>query len=1070
MAEFWNKAIEFLATTIGQSAVDALWQNSAVSANISKLRATLPRARLLIERSECWRFRYKPIDELLPQVKEAVYEAEIRLDEYDSEKWRVEGANWKVPGELINNFKNWVGGFPAKVLSAQDAVEHMSEELEKICNNFSIPENPNEFSRTARPITSSDHPKIYGREKELDHAKSLLGVPKSDLFIGESTSIIAKKRKLVILPIVGMGGVGKTTLAQMVYKDKNVQSYFNLKVWVCVSDQFDLERLTKEIIQCATGNECNVTNLDLLQETLKNLVKYERILLVLDDIWSKDWQRLLGPMIEASDGSAVILTTRDPEHIECTGGDMNILDFIRLEGLEENIYWDFFKVCSGLEVDSENYIQLENIGREICSRLKGFPLAAITLGGLLRKRLDEQHWINIRDSKMWELKHGEHDIMPVLQLSYQYLPSHLKKCFSFCSLYPKDHEFTSIELAKLWIMYRFIPVQESLKRMEDIALGYFHELKNSCFFHYKDNSYGIEKFVIHDLMHDVCQSITKDECYCLEDENIGKISLNIYHIYVFDMNPVAAQNLRKMFKLKKLQSLVVSPYCSFGAIKSLCHGLKSIRRLSLPCSKIKKIPENIGNLKHLQYLDISDTQIQNLPDSFCTLYNLQHLDMLGCDQVLCFPNGSNKLTGLQIFRPPLHLLPHLSCIPNLSRAMQLYNVTYHVGNDGRNTIENLKHMTRVNGFLIIRNLENVSRKEAAEEAELNKKELDKLCLYWDDTWTNQESNKIHMEVLEGLRPHSNLTVLEIHGYKGQELSPSWMGSGLPNLRRILFNGCFNCTLSQLPRSITELEIRQCGMLTSLQDCLQPNLLPKLKSIYIGGKELVSLPVESFGEFVFLEYCSIKSCLNLKCPRMMVLPPTIKRLELDKCGELDYSIPSCLQNLTSLRSLILSHCPHIVSIPAEVMKNLKSLWNLTVLYCENLESLGDEQFLESLKSCNIVRCPHLTKLQYLNGGRHRKALLSGAAVPNSSRTIPPKQQRPLIATPTTGTPAITPGPPSNQPMPSTVTMALDEPTAAAQSSPSIIPSNPYMPSIVAPPTDTPSSSNESRKRKRVRQRN
>ncbi|KAJ3705351.1 hypothetical protein LUZ61_009056 [Rhynchospora tenuis] len=357
-----------------------------------------------------------------------------------------------------------------------------------------------------------------------------------------------------------MGGVGKTTLAQMVYKDKNVQSYFNLKVWVCVSDQFDLERLTKEIIQCATGNECNVTNLDLLQETLKELVKSKRVLLVLDDIWSKDWQRLLGPMIDASDGSAVILTTRDPEHIECTVGDMNILKSMSLEGMEGKKYWEFFKSCAGLEVTLKNYGQLEGIAKEICHRLKGSPLAAKTLG--------------------------------------------------------------------------------------------------------------------------------------------------------------------------------------------------------------------------------------------------------------------------------------------------------------------------VRGSFAINSLGNVLRKEAAEEAELDKQEfVDTLRLDWDSD-------------------------------------------------------------PRFPISDNEIQRE-------------------------------SLPIESFSGFESLEKLCIDDCTELTCPAKMVLPPSIKVLKLGYCGELKDSIPSCLENLSSLEELSIISCPRIVSIPDEVMRNLKSLKSLSVKDCENLISLGDEEFLKSIKDRFIEDCPKLKK----TGGRN-----------------------------------------------------------------------------------------------------
>ncbi|KAJ3705361.1 hypothetical protein LUZ61_009066 [Rhynchospora tenuis] len=966
------------------SMLDILKNPDQYNKHISRICATLPRAKLLIERSECWRLKHKSIDELLPQLKEAVYKAEIEKDDIESMKRILEGAECRVEGELLNYLKNWITFVPDKAKIAQDTLDYVCNEMEKLCQNHKIPENPNQFGNNARPITRSSHPvEPYGRNKELNDAIDFLGVSsskscgtkkakkerKSGLYIHESSKSMEKNRNLAILPIVGLGGMGKTTLAQMIYKDKRVKDYFHLRIWICVSDKFDLERLLKEIFEGASGKKCDLSSLNIIEEKLEEMLKSKRVLLVVDDIWSKDWQNLLGPMNESSQGSAIILTTRSPEHLQCTGVNMTILKSIFLEGLEEKIYWDFFRSSAGLDVTAENYGQLEGIANEICHRLKGSPLAAKTLGGLLKSRIDEQYWIEIRDSKMWELKQNEDDIMPVLQLSYQHLPFYLKKCFSFCSLYPKDHELSAIELAKLWIMEGFIPKKEndSLKHMEDVALGYFQDLKNGCFFLNKTSNknyehWKYEKYVIHDLMHDVCQSITTEECCCLQDGEICLTKDTIHHLSILKKNP---ENTREMLTFKNVHSLLVaSPnYYGINTMKSWCHRLTSIRRLSLTKSKIKGLPENIGNLKYLQYLDISNTPIEKLPDSFCTLYNLQHLDMWCCDKFLesGFPNGSNKLTGLQFFRPPLHLVHCLTDKRNLVRAMQLYDLEYDVVKHGGNKIENLKHLTGVRGYFYIKSLCTVLRKEAAEEAELNKQEfVDTLHLCWDTEWelsNKDDENEIHREVLEGLRPHPNLRVLEISKYVGS-LAANWMGDNLlSNLRRFSLSISWCCSISQLPRSITELEIRACYRLTSLNDCLRPNLLPELKCINIGWCDnLKSLPVESFLGFESLEKLRIKGCRELTCPAKMVLPPSIKVLELDTCGELENSIPSCLENLSSLEELLIDGCPSIVSIPDEVMRNLKSLKSLSVQHCPNLISLGDEGFLKSIKVFTIWCCP------------------------------------------------------------------------------------------------------------------
>ncbi|KAJ4745542.1 Disease resistance protein RGA2 [Rhynchospora pubera] len=1093
----------------GAAAVPSVYQclvapNSELSQSISRLDTTLIVASQIIERSECWCFRYDRIRKLLSYLKNAVYEAELTIEEFESQRRRAENHYWNIAGELINSFMNWATGFQNKVISAQGNLNHCCDQLEKFCNGFEIPQNPEKFSR---PITVSRPPVVlYGRNKELDHAIGMLGIPRSGLYAGESSGCRESNRKIHVLPIVGIGGIGKTTLSQMVYKDKRADSYYDLKIWLCVTQKFDLERMLKEMIQYATKKGSDFTSLDLLEDTLIEAIKSKRVLLVLDDIWSSDWQQLLGPMNEASKGSAIILTSRSREHFNnSTEGNMTLLKPILLEGLEEGIYWDFFKKCAGLNVGLSNYSELEHIAGVICRRLKGLPLAAKTVGGVLKQRIDRQHWITIRDSEMWKvMRQGEDGIMHVLLLSYLHLPSvELKKCFSYCSVFSKGHEFHPYEITWFWIMNRLIPIQENLKSTENLAWSYFYELENRGFFHYIQTH---DKYVMHDLMHDVCRSLRGDECYCLEDDQaFANIPPNMQYMSVCRTRLLNAENLRKLSKLKKLRTLLVAP-ANMSITKlnwnfpipfsSLCNELTSIRCLSLTSCKIKEIPENIGNLKCLRYLDISyNEELKKLPQSFCNLYDLEVLNMRGCCQFSAdsgFPSGCDKLRGLKYFRPPEHVVTSLTGIPCLFKAIQLYNFKYKVENCGSNRIEILKDLTGLGGSLTITGLENVLSKKEAEEARLNKQEhIEKLILCWQDEFP-MANNEIHKEVLEGLCPHSNLEDLVISNYKGSDLPPRWMGKDdLPKLNSVMLKKCSNKTVSQFSCSITVLQIYECSELESLVDCLHPNLLPKMKSIsIISCPKLNSLPVESFCGFMSLEKLLLKECGRLTCPTKMSLPPCIKYLELDTCGELENSIPSCLENLTSLEVLIILNCPNIVStcptevslppslkhlelktcgelensipsclenltslevlilakclnlviIPNEVMRSLPSLRRLVVMFCPNLESLGDEEFLKSMDHFFIQDCPKhpLTWEQNPNGRQLSKGALATAA-PSSSDTIPQValiEQAPTTAQDTPATPIL----------------------------PFTVPSVPlHRLSIDTPMTDVPSSSNP-RKRK------
>ncbi|XP_078154344.1 disease resistance protein RGA2-like [Carex rostrata] len=939
--DLWDKTVDFLVSAVGQSTVE-YWRNSNnVNNDVLKLQEALPLARHLIERAECWRLpKYNPIDRHLSVLKDSVYEAESIVDEFQYQRLKHEVERSFPVTQIFRDWiDNWMNNFPTTVKRVLDRLNNVYNEMERICSSHGIPENPNQFGQTARPSTSAflNTSDVCGRDKEFNEVICLMGVPSSgsgkgkrgkrvnvsnldigesssssgsgkrkrgksvnvsNLDIGESSSRMDQKQNVSVLSIVGMGGIGKTTLAQKACNDKTVKSYFDLIMWVCVSDKFDLVKLTKEMIESsATKNkkECNLTNLNELQKDLQERLNSKKFLLVLDDVWSKEWQSLLAPMEGANPGSVVLVTARDPEWVKISGTSIGSRGVIHLEGLDDYIYWDFFKRCAFDSVAESNNInpELEVIGKEICKRLKGSPLAAITIGGALKNSSGVEHWRNIKDSKMWELQKEECDILPVLQLSYQYLPTNLKKCFSFCSLYPKDFKFTRPELTKFWIMQGFIRLQDNEKELRNQANRYLDDLARRGFFQRLGDG---DKYVIHDLMHDVCLSITKDECFCPENGK-QEVSLDIRHVSVCQMK-LKLEEQKELSKYKKLLSLKVGPNsCCVTAIETWCSVLTNIRSLSLAKCKIRKLPENIGNLKHLEILDISGTYVERLPESFCNLYSLQYLNMSGCWKIIFFPKGFNNLANLQLFYLPPTKVSLVECFENTVKAIKPdYHVTHTI------SLKNMVFKGRCfwgSECVHLMDLEYVSSKEAAEKAQLNNRPFIKqLELEWSTHRVIAQDGEHDNDVLDGFCPHHNLKELSIKGYRGRNLSPCWLKEGiLLNLTRVEFSFCKVSTISHLPRSITKLY---------LYELSQP----------------------------------------------------------EGCGDLENSFPSCLQNLTSLETLTIHDCQHLVSIPAEVTSNLKSLSQLDLRRCHKLQSLGGIQFLASLPEVDIQDCPELDE----TGGR------------------------------------------------------------------------------------------------------
>ncbi|RLM80047.1 hypothetical protein C2845_PM12G09700 [Panicum miliaceum] len=350
------------------------------------------------------------------------------------------------------------------------------------------------FDKSLRPVTTSfrTEPKIFGRQKELKEAIRLLGVPNCS-----SRSFPKRKRT--------------SNAANNDY-------------------EFDEDRFTKVLIKSLSGKETTADNLDDLQQILATEVGKKRFLLILDDIWPnalnddvRCWRKFCGPLTNVLRGSVLIVTTRFAEVADVVG----TMNPFALQGLKDDVFWEFFKLCVFGSEDYHIDPQLEQIGRSIIPKFKGTPLAAKTIGRLLRKSIDPAHWNDILNSELWQLKQQESDILPALRLSYMYLPFNLKRCFSFCATYPKNYNFDKSSLAEIWVAEGFVEPQGSIP-LQHIGGQYFEDLVNLSFFQKLRG-----KYVIHDLMHDMAQLVSKEDCFIVKNaSDIEKVPQNVRHLSI----------------------------------------------------------------------------------------------------------------------------------------------------------------------------------------------------------------------------------------------------------------------------------------------------------------------------------------------------------------------------------------------------------------------------------------------------------------------------------------------------------------------------------------------------------
>ncbi|XP_078158818.1 putative disease resistance RPP13-like protein 1 [Carex rostrata] len=478
-----------------------------------------------------------------------------------------------------------------------------------------------------RPPTSShlDERVIFGREEEKEKIISLLDPSNGPDFM--------------VLPIVGMGGFGKTTLAQLVYNDSKLRRLFDKRCWVSVSEDFDLVRLTKTIVESVNNSPCEFFELNKLQDVLKEKISGHGLFLVLDDVWNE--QRNLWECFRVGFLGAkfvrILTTTRNSSVAKI----MQTTSPFQLSSLPEENCWSLFKhFAFGSRETSEN-ANLHEIGHGIVKKCKGSPLAIKTLGGILRYEMDEEKWREILESDISEIDEmGE--VMPALRLGYWKLPQHLKPCFCYLSVFPKGTLFEKDMVVRLWMAQGYINGNtRSLKTMEEIGSEYFDELQGRSLV----NCWFTRYFLLHDLIHDLARSISH-EAYrpALENNEQCNDPCKVYHLY--------------LTKEDKLLGSFFSPshHCSIRTLVNGCpeqnldfaisYEIACVRALQLSYSLL---PNTLHTLKHLRYLCVQDSQMEMLPETLCLLYNLQTLD-LHCDFLSELPVNIKNLINLRYFQ------------------------------------------------------------------------------------------------------------------------------------------------------------------------------------------------------------------------------------------------------------------------------------------------------------------------------------------------------------------------------------------------------------------------------------
>ncbi|URE47391.1 Disease resistance protein [Musa troglodytarum] len=872
-------------------------------------------------------------------------------------------------------------------------IEAINDRLKRIAADSSI-------HRNLQPASQQLHPKKPPPPREtspLEVEEDIVGEQIEEAADNLINLMLENtEKKCRVFGIVGMGGIGKTTLASKIYNDERINANFPIRKWLYISKDYSEIKLLRELIRCA-GGETKAESFEgesraELEPKLASLLT-KNLFLVLDDVWSPNvWTDFLRKPVSKGAGSSTILVTT---RIETVLRGMKATYIHQPEKMDDNSGWMLLGKTVFEAGEEDDMRRLEEVGRKIVRKCDGLPLAIKAIAGvLISKERSTAEWEQVLENDAWSTNRQIDEVPRALHLSYEDLPSHLKQCFLYCSFFIGNWLLDYTDVVRFWVAEGLVVEQEG-RLMEDVAEEYYWELVWRNLLQVDPAYVNKGRFYMHEHLRSLGEYLMKEEGLSITDGQRLDIKANakIRRLSISNMG-IKLVLPDQIIEEKCLRTLLVKDSLPTTTIEdNVLEGLPNLRVLDLTDTSIERIPNCIGDLLHLRYLDLDRTKIHEIPESIGRLVNLQTLNISGCKHLHRLPMTITRLHNLRslaiTYTPLTHVPKGIGKLINVNKLRGFVvghdNPTNEVGEAGCG-LEELQPLSQLRYLSIFR----LERAVTAASALAEKRSLRELILSWmppedgedggatdsgEDrraNWRKKEQIQLGAEkICSEFSPPSSLRTLFVQQFPGRQF-PNWMmssslGETLPNLQYLSLSVFPSCT-----------ELPPLGMLPLLKylqimgakavKTIGPEFLdhsfpgtcsfPKLEFLGINDmpnwEEWSLCEVEEGGHRTFLKlFPNLTKCSLVDCPKLRALPEGLSHATNLK--ELYIWRAHNLREVTKLRlnyKLIVRDNKMLNRISNVAMKYLK------VMDCPNLEYVDNLDKLQHL----VLRCPeHMDQL-------------------------------------------------------------------------------------------------------------